>query len=91
MTDSKIAEKILLSLNPRFDWVLVSIGEAKDLTLLSIEEFMGSLRVHEQPLNRLVDCTYLSMYLNQVIINDSKNKRKNLHHIEVEEEEDQKA
>eukprot|EP00253_Pinus_taeda_P028745 PITA_28745 len=52
LKDQKIVEKILRILSAKFDGVVVSIEESKDLTHLSVNELMGSLQSHEQRINR---------------------------------------
>ncbi|KAA8544334.1 hypothetical protein F0562_022346 [Nyssa sinensis] len=45
--DVTIIEKILRSMTPKFNFVVCSIEESKDIDELSIEELQGSLQVHE--------------------------------------------
>lgn len=46
-----IVEKILLSMNPKFDYVVCSLEESNDIDDLSINELQSSLEVHEQKVN----------------------------------------
>ncbi|CAL2229173.1 unnamed protein product [Prunus armeniaca] len=48
MEDVIIVEKILRSMISKFDYVVCSIEESKDVTELSIDELQSSLLVHEQ-------------------------------------------
>ena len=45
-----IVEKILRTLNPKFDHIVVAIEESKKLEEITVEELQGSLEVHEQRL-----------------------------------------
>ncbi|GAU46899.1 hypothetical protein TSUD_296780 [Trifolium subterraneum] len=47
LTESNIVEKILRSMTSRFEYVVCSIEEARDVTVMSIDEFQSSLLVHE--------------------------------------------
>lgn len=47
--------KILRSLTPKYDHVVASIEETKDLSILLVDEFMGSLQAHEPRINRVVE------------------------------------
>ena len=48
ITDSRITEKILRSLYPKFDFVVVAIEESKEVDKLTVDELMSSLQAHEQ-------------------------------------------
>ena len=48
MPDVKIVEKILRSLTDKFNFVVCSIEESKDLDQLTVDELQASLLVHEQ-------------------------------------------
>ncbi|XP_008245122.1 PREDICTED: uncharacterized protein LOC103343234 [Prunus mume] len=52
MEDVIIIEKILRSMTPKYDYVVCSIEESKDLDSLSIDELQSSLLVHEQRISR---------------------------------------
>lgn len=47
MDDQLIVEKVLRTLNVRFDYIVVAIEESKDLACLKVEELQGSLEAHE--------------------------------------------
>ena len=51
-SDETIIAKVLRSLTPKFDHAVAAIKEAKDLSILSVDELMGSLQVHESRINR---------------------------------------
>ncbi|KAF7842239.1 putative RNA-directed DNA polymerase [Senna tora] len=55
--DKKIVQKILRSLPAKFDHVVAAIEEAKDLTKLTLVELEGSLRAHEERMQKLVVLT----------------------------------
>jgi hypothetical protein len=52
MRDVTIVEKILRSLNDKFNYIVCSIKESKDIDRLSIDELQSSLVVHEQKFHR---------------------------------------
>ncbi|XP_019433872.1 PREDICTED: uncharacterized protein LOC109340605 [Lupinus angustifolius] len=48
ITDLTIVEKVMRTLHPKFDHIVVVIEESRDLEKLKIEELQGSLEAHEQ-------------------------------------------
>ena len=48
--NSKVVAKILRTLTPQYDHIVVAIEECKDLTTMSLEELQNSLEAHEQRL-----------------------------------------
>ncbi|XP_019432069.1 PREDICTED: uncharacterized protein LOC109339126 [Lupinus angustifolius] len=54
MTDATIVEKILRTVSPKFDYVVVAIEESRRVENMKIEELQGSLEAHEQRLNEMI-------------------------------------
>ncbi|GMJ07547.1 hypothetical protein HRI_004423900 [Hibiscus trionum] len=52
ISDEMIVAKVLRSLTSKFDHVVAAIEESKDLSVLSVDELMGSLQAHESRINR---------------------------------------
>ncbi|XP_057485139.1 uncharacterized protein LOC130771542 [Actinidia eriantha] len=52
MKDVTVVEKILRSLTDKFNYIVFSIEESKDIDTLSIDELQSSLIVHEQKFQR---------------------------------------
>ncbi|WVZ03895.1 hypothetical protein V8G54_024701 [Vigna mungo] len=48
--DKKIVDKILRTLTPQYDHIIVAIEECKDLETMRVEELQNSLEAHEQRL-----------------------------------------
>ena len=47
LSEQVIIEKVLRSLTPQFDYIVVQIEHSKDLETMKIEELQSSLEVHE--------------------------------------------
>jgi len=47
MEDSRIVEKVLRTLTPRFDHMVVAIEESKDFESVTVEELQNSLEAHK--------------------------------------------
>ena len=52
MQDVKVVEKILRSLTEKFNYVVCSIEESKDIDALTVNELQSSLIVHEHKFQR---------------------------------------
>ncbi|GKF43957.1 hypothetical protein Tco_0130509 [Tanacetum coccineum] len=54
LKETQIVEKILRTLMKKFNYIVVSIEESKDITTLTIDELQSSIIVHEQKFRKKV-------------------------------------
>ncbi|KAK2966615.1 hypothetical protein RJ640_025300 [Escallonia rubra] len=52
MEDSRVVEKILRSLDPKFDHIVVAIEESNDTETMTVDELSGKLQIHEDKIKR---------------------------------------
>ncbi|XP_074369254.1 uncharacterized protein LOC141710582 [Apium graveolens] len=72
LDDVRVMEKLLRSLTRKFDYVVSSIEESKDLSTISIDELVGSVQAHEQRMNQYDDASHLEKTLqSKVSIGDN--------------------
>ncbi|KAA8515304.1 hypothetical protein F0562_018466 [Nyssa sinensis] len=62
ISNARIVKKILISLPEKFDAIVAVIEETKDISKLSIQEFMGSLKSYEQRLSRCSEKSLESVF-----------------------------
>ena len=71
--DQRIVEKFLKSLPKKFEMVVTTILESKDLSKFSIDELMGSLLTHETRLH-LEDDSIANAFKNQFSFNRGRGR-----------------
>ena len=57
ITDVRVMEKVLRSLNTKFEIIATTIEETKDLENMTIEQFIGSLQAYEEKKKRKMEQT----------------------------------
>ena len=75
ISDSRIVEKILVSLPPKFDSMVSIIEETKDISSMSVQELMGSLKAHERRLARHAEKSVKSAFQSKLNVTPKTNER----------------
>ncbi|KAL0430206.1 UNVERIFIED_CONTAM: hypothetical protein Sradi_0646600 [Sesamum radiatum] len=73
LTDVRVVEKVLRSLNAKFNHVVVAIEEAKDIESMSIDELNGSLVAHEERMKRSQQVRVEQVLLAKLAFNPKEN------------------
>ncbi|XP_028054203.1 uncharacterized protein LOC114258449 [Camellia sinensis] len=63
MKSLQVLEKILRSISPKFEHMVIAIEESKDLSAMTTDELMGTLEIHEQRINKKTPSSSLEQAL----------------------------
>uniref|UniRef100_A0A5B7B4M6 Retrovirus-related Pol polyprotein from transposon TNT 1-94 n=1 Tax=Davidia involucrata TaxID=16924 RepID=A0A5B7B4M6_DAVIN len=80
LSDQKIVEKILISLPEKFNPIVSIIEETKDISKLSIQELMGSLKSYEQRLTRQSEKSLESAFQSKINLGSKSHERESSKH-----------
>ncbi|XP_028065737.1 uncharacterized protein LOC114268722 [Camellia sinensis] len=76
MESLQVIEKILRSLSPKFEHVVVAIEESKDLSAMTTDELMGTIEIHEQRINKKTPSSSLEQALqSKLSFRDDRNEQ----------------
>ncbi|KAK2965254.1 hypothetical protein RJ640_015752 [Escallonia rubra] len=76
ISDRRIVEKILISLPEKFDPIVAVIEETKDLSTLSVQEVMASLKSYEQRMARHTEKAVESVFQSKLNVGSKSQERK---------------
>ena len=77
MESLQVIEKILRSLSPKFEHVVVAIEESKDLSAMTTDELMGTLEIHEHRINKKTPSSSLEQVLqSKLSFRDDRNEQR---------------
>ncbi|KAA0052397.1 UBN2 domain-containing protein [Cucumis melo var. makuwa] len=72
ISDEQVVEKILRSLDEKFNFIIVAIEESKDLSTMSIDQLMGSLQTHEEKLLKKNKQTTKQLFQSKLKLKDKE-------------------
>jgi hypothetical protein len=84
MPDRRIVEKILISLHKKFDPMVAVIEETKELSSFGVQELLGSLKSHEQRLERHSEKSIESAFESKLTVNSKNSENRALTHEQSE-------
>ncbi|KAK3010856.1 hypothetical protein RJ639_012012 [Escallonia herrerae] len=76
ISDRRIVEKTLISLPEKFDPIIAVIEETKDLSTLSVQEVMASLKSYEQRMARHTEKAVESPFQSKLNVGSKSQERK---------------
>ncbi|KAK3000462.1 hypothetical protein RJ639_021063 [Escallonia herrerae] len=76
ISDRRIVEKTLISLPEKFDPIIAVIEETKDLSTLSVQEVMASLKSYEQRMARHTEKAVESAFQSKLNVGSKSQERK---------------
>jgi hypothetical protein len=86
MIDHRIVEKILINFHEKFDLIVVVIEEPKNFPSLGVQELLGSLKSHEQRLERHSEKLIESVFQSKLTINAKIFEKRTLSHEQGEDD-----
>ncbi|XP_028089090.1 uncharacterized protein LOC114289543 [Camellia sinensis] len=76
MESLQVIEKILQSLSPKFEHVVVAIEKSKNLSAMTTDELIGTLEIHEQRINKKTPSSSLEQALqSKLSFRDDRNEQ----------------
>ena len=83
LTDARITEKILRSLDPKFDFIVVAIEESKEVDKLMVDELISSLQAREQKIVKKIEIRQLSMPYKQSCLSKTNMSKGRLQQVAI--------
>jgi gag-polypeptide of LTR copia-type len=77
LVENRIVQKVLRSLIDEFENIICAIEESKDLSTLTIDEFVGSLMAHEQRRKKKQKTLEKALQANASLNNNKSNLKTN--------------